>query len=455
MKAHARHIVSNLEWAPQIRGNHYLANVVGLLLAAVYLPRSAEVDVCLAFAVQELIAETQYQFHEDGSNFEASVCYHRLSSEIVLWAATFLTTLDPAQKEALKRGRHQKWSVRPKLKNQSIAFYALPGGLGESPLPASFWAHLRGMAEFSVAMTRPDGLVVQFGDNDSGRFITLGSGEQLRAENNPASPRWSLDHGALIAGVHAVAGLNEEGGTVKFDVAAVIFGAMSGRTLGERPSPIPSGAMPLWSSSVGDADTWKNLCERFASAQDACRWSSVFDACTQGLLDGVQFKAFGGMGCYVIRSPRLYLAIRCGEIGLAGLGAHAHCDQLAIEMVIDGESRVRDPGTYTYTPFPDKRNLYRSAFAHHVPRVSKTEPANLDLGVFNLRGAPVGECLYFGPYGFVGRHAGYGAWVYRIVALENGRIVVRDFSESGLQISDPVPLSLPYSQAYGRTMAVV
>ena len=44
VKAHARHIVSNLEWAPQIRGNHYLADIAGLLLAAVYLPSSAEVD---------------------------------------------------------------------------------------------------------------------------------------------------------------------------------------------------------------------------------------------------------------------------------------------------------------------------------------------------------------------------------------------------------------------------
>lgn len=32
--AHARHIVSNLEWSPVYRGNHYLANVVGLLFTA-------------------------------------------------------------------------------------------------------------------------------------------------------------------------------------------------------------------------------------------------------------------------------------------------------------------------------------------------------------------------------------------------------------------------------------
>ena len=158
------------------------------------------------------------------------------------------------------------------------------------------------------------------------------------------------------------------------------------------------------------------------------------------------------MGCYIVRSPRLYLAIRCGENGLAGLGAHAHCDQLAIELIIDGISKVRDPGTYTYTPFIEKRNIYRSALAHHVPRVFNKEPANLNRGVFNLSGAPVGECLYFGQKGFIGRHAGYGEWVYRIIALEKGKIVVKDFSEKELELADPSPMNLPFSQAYGRTM---
>jgi hypothetical protein len=160
------------------------------------------------------------------------------------------------------------------------------------------------------------------------------------------------------------------------------------------------------------------------------------------------------MGCYVFKSPRLYLAIHCGELGLVGLGAHAHCDQLAIELVIDGENRVRDPGTYIYTPLPDRRNTYRSARAHHVPRVPDREPANLTRGVFDLRGCAEGECLYFGPRGFIGRHAGYGPWAYRIVALEDERIAVYDFAEGSLSISDPTPEPLPFSPGYGRTIPV-
>ena len=455
VKSHARHIVSNLEWAPQIRGNHYLADIAGLLLAAVYLPSSAEVDAWLAFAVQELIAETQYQFHDDGSNFEASVCYHRLSAEMVLWATSFIANLDRAQTDMLTRIQSHKWSATPPLKNSLVKFYTLPNGVGQSPLTDSFYARLRRIAEFTEAMTRPDETVVQFGDNDSGRFMTLGSGEQLRAENDPASPRWSLDHGALIAGIHAVLGVNSEAKSVKFDVASTILCALAGNSPIEKPAPNSQPKLLTRTYWVGDSIMWQALFERITAVPADCRWTSVFEASADGLLDKIEFKAFSGMGCYIVRSPRLYLAIRCGEIGLAGLGAHAHSDQLAIELVIDGESRVRDPGTYTYTAFPNQRNLYRSALAHHVPRVAGKEPANLSQGVFNLRGAPQGECLYFGPQGFVGRHAGYGVWVYRMVVLENGRVLIKDFSESGLQIADPAPAPLPYSQAYGRLMELV
>jgi len=454
VKAHARHIFSNLEWAPQIRGNHYLANIAGLLFAAVYLPSCKEVDAWLAFSVQELITETHYQFHIDGSNFEASVCYHRLSSEIVLWAATFLANLDLNQKEALKNGRCQKWNGAQNLNNRSIAFHQVADGSQESPLPASVWERMRRMAEFSEAMTRPDGTVVQFGDNDSGRFMTLGSGEQLRAKNDPASPIWSLDQGALIAGINAVIGLSQKTPKLNLDVGAKILVAIAkprldnnqGSFLKESVQSSPSDSL------VGDVAIWNHLSSRFVDTPKACRWISVFEANTDGILDSMELKAFKGMGCYIVRSPRLYLAIRCGEIGLAGLGAHAHCDQLAIELVIDGISKARDPGTYIYTPFPEKRNQYRSALAHHVPRVLNKEPANLNLGVFNLRGAPLGECLYFGQNGFIGRHAGYGELVYRIITLEKGRIVVKDFSENGLELADPTPMNLPFSQAYGRTM---
>jgi hypothetical protein len=60
---HGWHIIHNLEWYPELRANHYLANIVGLLFVAAYLPRTPETDVWLAFAVQELVAEVGLQFY--------------------------------------------------------------------------------------------------------------------------------------------------------------------------------------------------------------------------------------------------------------------------------------------------------------------------------------------------------------------------------------------------------
>ncbi|MDI6746173.1 MAG: heparinase II/III family protein [Rhodocyclaceae bacterium] len=449
--AHGRHIAANLEWSPQVRGNHYLANIVGLLFAAAYLPSSDEVDAWLAFAVQELLTEIAYQFHEDGSNFEASVCYHRLSAEMLLWAFALLSDL--AREKCAVLMRPQRHPTLPRLRANGLTMYRIAGTDRESPVPDWCWARLAKMAAFTQAMTRPDGLVVQFGDNDSGRFITLGSGEQLRAGNDPAAPVWSLDHGALIAGIRAILGGVPDSSSAQEDAGARILRAFAGFDGDPDPVLVVSPGCDSRACAIGDNHVWMDSVRRFEETAPASRWVCTFDASSPGLLDGLQLSAFPGMGCYVFRSPRFYLAIRCGEIGLSGLGAHAHCDQLAIELVIDGETRVRDPGTLIYTPFPTKRNAYRSVRAHHVPRVAGREPADLDRGLFDLRGAAEGECLYFGPRGFVGRHAGYGPSVYRIISLDSSRIVIRDFADGALPLADPAPERLSFSPSYGRVLA--
>ena len=57
---HARHIVEALEWAEAGRGNHYLSDILGLLFAAAYLPRSPETDAWLAFATREFLAKPSF-----------------------------------------------------------------------------------------------------------------------------------------------------------------------------------------------------------------------------------------------------------------------------------------------------------------------------------------------------------------------------------------------------------
>lgn len=453
--AHARHVVKNLEWSPVYRGNHYLANIVGLLFAAAYLPKSEEVDSWLMFATQELFAEVHYQFHEDGSNFEASVCYHRLSAEMVLWGVAVLAGLSPEKCSVLTQpGRHRLRAL-PRLRPKAFEMHAVPGdGDRTSPVPPWCWERLKKMADFTEALTRPDGMVAQFGDNDSGRFITLMSGEQIRAGNDPSNPLWSLDHSALVAGIRTLLG-ESTNAPVTDDVNAWVvkgFAGLGGMGATSPSSTRPQNDMGKRLHAIGDDSVWRECVRKLEQAPAASRWTGRFETSSAGFLKDIHSTAFPGMGCYVFRSERLFLAVRCGEIGVMGLGAHAHCDQLAIELVIDGESCIRDPGTYVYTPSAQKRNAFRSARAHHVPHVEGREPANLALGLFDLRGAAPGECLYFGPRGFIGRHAGYGAWVVRIIALEDSGITIHDIAEGGLPLSSSSPDPVPFSPAYGRVL---
>jgi hypothetical protein len=435
--AHARHIAKNLEWSPVFRGNHYLANLAGLLFAAAHLPGGAETDDWLAFATRELFVEIDYQFHPDGSNFEGSTCYHRLSAEIVLWSLALLDNLPPDRVTSLAESRHWRGAVPPVRALPELPLHVAPSTGRATPVPPEFRQRLHAMAGFTRALTRPDGTVVQFGDNDSGRFLLLGAEDQRgsRAKVDAAS---SLDHRALTQGVAAFLGAPAS------DAASLLLAGFAGR----QPDSNCLSRQAAESASVGDATVWKDVLALADAAQDGAVWRTELTV-APGLLHNLEWHGFAGMGCYVFQSSRLFLAIRCGEIGVRGLGAHDHCDQLGVELVMEGRNVVRDPGSFVYTANPDLRNSYRSVKAHHAPRHGDSEPANLKRGVFDLRDAAPGQCLYFGSHGFAGRHRGYGFDVYRLIELLDDRIIIRDISPDGHAMSDPMPDPIDFSPGYG------
>lgn len=453
VRSHARHIFANLEWAPIVRGNHYIANIVGLLFASIYLPDDVETNRWLSFSIQELIAEVEYQFHEDGSNFEGSVCYHRLSAEMVVWASTLVLNLLSVRQVKIKKFKKRVNTALPLTAAWLAKTADVPLKEGQELFPDWYWKRLTGMAMFTDAMTKANGLVAQIGDNDSGRFITLGSGEQMRAGNNPESPFWSLDHRGLISLIHRLVDKNLHVENILPDPATRLIGGI----LGNASHHIEVGNN--WAHDLGAVQTneeiWFDLMRRCKNTNSSSRFITSFEAQSHGLLEDIKFAAYSGMGVYIVKSPRLYMAVRCGEIGLVGLGGHAHCDQLGIELIIDGAVLAHDPGAFIYTPLPEQRNAYRSSMAHHVPRVPGREPADLTRGVFDLRDCGEGRCIYFGPRGFIGFHCGYGTPVYRIIELQEDGVVVYDFSEDGEKIADPTPVPLPYSQGYGQKMLSV
>ena len=80
---HMVFIRNNLERSVFKSNNHYLSNLVGLLPSRLIFPSLDDAGDCTDFAVAALFEEILSQFTPEGINFEGSLPYHRLSTEMV------------------------------------------------------------------------------------------------------------------------------------------------------------------------------------------------------------------------------------------------------------------------------------------------------------------------------------------------------------------------------------
>jgi hypothetical protein len=151
---HGRHILNNLEVMHGLTTNHYLADLVGVTYLGILLPQYKEAASWQDFSLRELEKEIIQQVYSDGVNFEASISYHRLATELFLNAV-------------------------------------LLARLNQYTFSAAFMTRLEKMLEFTMYVTRPDGSVPLIGDNDNGRVF------RLKVWQDP-DREWS-DHRYLLA----------------------------------------------------------------------------------------------------------------------------------------------------------------------------------------------------------------------------------------------------------------
>jgi hypothetical protein len=242
------------------------------------------------------------------------------------------------------------------------------------------------MARFTAHITRPDGRVPQFGDNDNGRFL------KLQPVYRPDLSEDGLDHAGLVA---AIAGL--------FDCA-------------------PAGAEP-------NLSWWEGQVLR-----DVARISGIvmpgIPTANVAICGGVELCSYPRFGLFIYRTPRIYLAVRCGPVGQNGHGGHAHNDQLSIELAVDGLPLVIDLGTYLYTPLPTWRNRFRATAMHNTlafpGREQNPWPDGPD-GLFRLADRARAVVLCCEPGRFVGEHYGFGLPCRRTLHID--RACVRGIDE--------------------------
>jgi hypothetical protein len=434
---HGRHIAAHLEWSEEARGNHYLANLVGLLFAAAYLPRAPESDAWLAFALQELGREIMVQFAADGALFEASTAYHCLSTELALYGAALALGLPRDKLAALESYDRNAVVLRPPFAPAPLPLYDVPGA-GRAPLAPGAYQRLAAALGFARAVTKPDGRIVQIGDNDSGRLFKLQPA--WRAISGADAVQWDedmLDRRALLATGDALFGDAEPKATLD---GAILRCFASGRRV-----TLPT--RDAIAASDGDLATVLAELQRLPASSRR----TIEIPLGSGVAVDLEARAFPDFGLALVRGPRLFVALRCapGAARPPAPSGHGHDDDLSLEIQLDGHDLWTDPGSYLYTPVTARRDLYRSAAAHNGPRPQAGAAAALPNGPFDLVRRARGRFLHVCPDGLAARLDGPGWMAWRVVELLSDRLRVTDAVTPGAlvpQNPNPPTISIGYGK---------
>ena len=397
---HGAQVRKHLEWSEHFRGNHYLADVVGLLFVAAFLPRNAETDEWLAFAVAELIREFGTQFGEDGGNFEASTNYHRLSAEMVVYGTALVLGLPAAKQQALGECAPSGPGRKGAAAGVTGTLFPRPDGAGVSPFPAWYWERLGRVFAFSSALADEHGRVPQFGDNDSGRFLKLLPAMQPR-------PPGELRAAELLAGENLQGGAGKADGMEDVLNHDHLLAALAGLL---EPPPGARSLEAVWrleTMAVRGLARLPGGAERGAAAALTRKQPAAI------VRDDAKpvFQVFPQFGLVVVECGWMRAVIRCGPVGQCGIGGHAHNDPLSFELTVAGQPLVVDPGSYVYTPLPTERNRFRAAVAHSTLAVEGREPNPFSpgpRGLFLLREHAHARIVEITDHAMVMEHNGFG-----------------------------------------------
>lgn len=91
-------------------------------------------------------------------------------------------------------------------------------------------------------------------------------------------------------------------------------------------------------------------------------------------------------GWWVSREDEFVCALDFGGVGMHGMGAHAHNDDLSFCLEWRGRPVIVDPGTCLYTSDPEARNRFRSTLSHNTVMIDGQEQREAGGDLFMLPG---------------------------------------------------------------------
>ncbi len=180
---------------------------------------------------------------------------------------------------------------------------------------------------------------------------------------------------------------------------------------------------------VGDADDGRYLPLGDYGRSDPRSHLHLFEQAGAHYEPATGHAAYPQGGYWVMRRDELYLLVRCGDVGVGGLGSHAHNDALSFELAWGEQPLVIDPGSYLYTADPRERNRFRSTAFHSTLQVDGREqnPLLTDR-LFTMDDRRRAQAIAWEPEvpAFTGRHQGFAPATHtRRVELVSAERAVR------------------------------
>ena len=327
---HGRYIIRNLEIniTNDKFGNHYLSNLCGLLFIASYI-NIKETRKWYEFARKELFEQMKKQFLDDGSNYECSTAYHRLSGELLLYSLGIL----------IRNGEN--------LDNEELR-------------------KVNSIAQFAMMITKPNQEIIQIGDNDSGRLLKINLYGKIISKSEALKNYVDLHkceydeertfveneltiHNIIVC-AYAITKYNKfEQYSQKYKVEFTFFESLIGGNSHnfQHAFDYSFNDMSIKNSKILNEDI------KFIKK------TNIILQSFEGELENSLINYAPNFGLITLTNKDFKFFVR----GVP----HMHNDFLHFEFCLGKKNYFSDPGTYVYTSFPQLRNDFRSVISHNVP----------------------------------------------------------------------------------------
>ncbi|TFJ47523.1 hypothetical protein CKN80_01920 [Carnobacterium divergens] len=415
---HGKFIVRNLElnYVNNKNGNHYLANLTGLLFISSYL-ESSITKKWFEFANTEFNREFNNQFLNDGATYEGSSAYHRLSSELSLFSIVLL--LKKSNKNFEDFGKFSK------------------------------------VIEFLLMTTKSNGDIIQIGDNDSGRLFKLNlhgdfinSSMYQRINKNLANYEsvynkkivFIENELSAIPLLSELAGFSTHKNLKQYEYsfeASFVKSLMGEKYLGNYLELANPEINLLELNNEFDMNELKNL-----------KYETSYSFKFKKNIENGELKVAPIFGLITYECLDFKLCIRSVSNLENMLCSHIHNDFLHFEFSNNEKTYFGDQGSYIYTANKKYRNKYRSTSAHNSP--NHNIEYNQFSGDFNVVPETKGEILCCTDSKILIRLDNFKFTHYRLFEIKLNSLIISDFSNHEFNYK---PKEFQYrSLGYGKSI---